>query len=237
MDSLNVALIVFVSVFIQTASGFGLGVIGMPLLVSVISLDIARPLMVAVSMLSRIFMLGYYRQSLSFNPSLWRVMGAMVIGIPMGFFLLRQIDKHTVEVLLGILVALYALYSLIAPKIPELKGRKWAVGLGAISGMLSGAYNSGGPALVIYATGRRWQPLEFKSNLQMLALVNGITAFIVHLAEGNFTSTVVDHWLLAIPAIMLGSVMGFVTDRFINPVIFRKIVLVMLLVIGVNLII
>ena len=237
MDNLSVAFIIFLAVFIQTASGFGLGVIGMPLLITVISIDIARPLMVAVSMVSRIFMLMRYREALSLNASVWQVMIAMVIGIPLGFIFLAQFDKRTVEAVLGVLVVVYALYSLIAPKIPELKGRGWALGLGVTSGMLSGAYNSGGPALVIYANGRKWSPIEFKSNLQMLALVNGITALSLHIAEGNFTSTVFNSWLLAIPAIVLGSLLGFALDKYINPVIFRKVVLVMLIGIGVNLIV
>lgn len=237
MEPLLIAFIVFIAVFIQTASGFGLGLVGMPLLATIISLEIARPLIVAVAMLSRIFMLLRYRSSLTLNTSIWHIMIAMIVGIGLGFALFRQFDGRTVQVILGVFVVVYAIYSLIAPKIPELTGKKWALGLGTLSGILSGAYNAGGPPLVIYANGRKWTPIEFKSNLQMLALINGITSLSFHIVEGNFTSTVINNWLYTIPAVILGSLLGFALDKYINPVIFRKVILIMLIGIGINLIV
>jgi len=237
MEPLLVAFIVFIAVFIQTASGFGLGLVGMPLLATIISLEIARPLIVAVAMLSRVIMLLRYRSSLTLNTSVLPIMGAMVVGIGLGFALFRQFDGRTLQVILGVFVITYAIYSLIAPQIPELTGKMWAIGLGITSGILSGAYNSGGPPLVIYANGRKWSPIEFKSNLQMLAFVNGITSLLFHINEGNFTSTVINNWLYTIPAVILGSLLGFALDKYINPVIFRKVILVMLIGIGINLIV
>ena len=121
MEPLLVAFIVFIAVFIQTASGFGLGLVGMPLLATIISLEIARPLIVAVAMLSRIFMLFRYRSSLTLNTSIWHIMIAMIVGIGLGFALFRQFDGRTVQVILGVFVVVYAIYSLIAPKIPNLR--------------------------------------------------------------------------------------------------------------------
>lgn len=73
---------------------------------------------------------------------------------------------YIVTAFLGVVIVAYALYALFNPTLPELAQRSWAYGFGFAGGVLSGAYNTSGPPVVIYGTCRCWQPAEFKSNLQ-----------------------------------------------------------------------
>lgn len=52
----------------------------------------------------------------------------------------------------------------------------------------------------------------------------------------NFTAPVWQDYLIALPAIGLGLWLGFRLDRYINPALFRKIVLALLLVLGLRLV-
>ena len=62
-----------------------------------------------------------------------------------------------------------------------------------------------------------------------------VVAILTHAMSGNVTGNVLQKSLMAIPFVLIGSVAGFYLDRFINPAIFRKIVLGLLLILGINL--
>ena len=51
---------------------------------------------------------------------------------------------------------------------------------GLLSGILTGAYNVGGPPVVIYADARRWTPDAVRSNLQSFFLLKGVMLVGVH---------------------------------------------------------
>ncbi len=235
MELLLIAIIVFFACFTQTASGFGIGLVGMPLLVSVVGLGVARPLMALVSFLNRIIMMIRYREQLTFLAA-WRLMAGAAVGIPIGFLLLRQFDGRTVEIGLGVFLVVYAIYSLVSPYVPEFKRQIWAYGLGLASGVLAGAYNSGGPPVVIYAHGQRWSPQRFKGNVQGFTLLNSVLVMAIHYTDGNYTDDVMTIFVISIPAVLLGLYCGFKVDGILNPKIFRTIILGMLIVLGMTLI-
>jgi uncharacterized membrane protein YfcA len=59
----------------------------------------------------------------------------------------------------------------------------------------------------------------------------------VHAFSGNYISGVWDNVLLAIPGLIMGLIAGFLLSKRINAELFRKIVLVLLLILGLRLII
>jgi hypothetical protein len=138
--------------------------------------------------------------------------------------------------ILGCVVLAYASYALLVPRMPRLSRPGWAFGFGLIAGMLTGAYNTGGPPYVIYGTTQRWEVSEFKANLQSLFLVGSITVIIAHLSHDNITPDVLRYFLLALPSIGIGLLAGFYLERFINPLVFRNVVLVLLLFLGFSLV-
>jgi uncharacterized membrane protein YfcA len=137
---------------------------------------------------------------------------------------------------LGAVIALYALYALFELKPPELNHPAWAFAFGLAAGMLGGAYNTSGPPVVVYGNARRWSPLEFKSNLQGFFFLNSTLVVTGHLLSGNLNAEVWRYYLTALPALALGALAGVSLDRWVNPATFRRIVLVLLLVMGVKMV-
>ena len=58
------------------------------------------------------------------------------------------------------------MYSWFELHLPKVVAPKWTYVSGFLSGLLIGAYNTGGPPVVVYADCRRWNSNQFKSNLQ-----------------------------------------------------------------------
>jgi len=236
VDMLSIALVVFAAVFIQAISGSGLALVAMPLLIGMMSPIEAATLVSLMAITVQMIMLSRYFRSLTAR-SLWRLIVGALIGIPIGILALSRLDEQIILTTLGVFLVSYSLYSLFAPKIPEIKGKAWGFVFGLISGLLHGAYNTGGPPYVIYGVSQRWSPPQFKSNLQVLLMVNSTSVVIAHLMAGHITSAVLQNYAVAVPVILTGAFTGFFLDRFINEAWFRRIVLVVLLLIGINMLI
>lgn len=231
-----VTLIVFFAIFVQAASGFGLALISMPLLVGLVGIGTATPLVALIGITAEVFLLRRYWQALNF-AAVKRLSLASVVGIPLGVYVLREGDGRFITTILGLIVAGYALYALFGPHLPELRQPAWAYGFGFLGGVLSGAYNTSGPPVIIYGTCRRWEPTTFKGNLQAYFLLNSLFTLSAHLISGNFTAVVWQNYLWAVPGVALGLVVGKWVDGRLNPTQFRKGVLVLLVLLGIRLIV
>ncbi len=227
--------ILFLSAFTQGLSGFGVALVAMALLPKIIGIKDAISLVALVAFIVDFSVLLRYWRSLQFKKVLPLIFASFV-GVPLGIFLLRRADERLALAILGIVLVGYALYALSGLELPELKGRLWAYGTGFVGGLLGGAYNTPGPPIIMYASCKKWEPDVFKGNLQGFFLQNSIIVIIGHWLSGNFTADIWSLFWRGIPYLLVGIITGLAMDRWINPELFRKVVLVLLVVMGLRLI-
>jgi uncharacterized membrane protein YfcA len=225
--------IIFFAYLIQAFLGFGSGLIAMPMLIAVLSPDLARPAFALLSIVSGPVFLYKYRHDWQWSD-VWRLLLATLIGIPLGMFLAKNVDEHTFMLVLGFLLIIYALYGLFGFKLPELS-QPWGYLFGLISGFLHSAYNVGGPPLVMYCASHDWTPRRFKGNMQVLFFFMGFFIIASHFLQGNITLPVLQNLGLMIPSMLSALALGFYLDKFVKPTVFRKAVLLFLIVLGVSL--
>ena len=234
LTSFLIAAVVFLGCFTQSLTGFGVALVMMAVLPSILGLEVATPLVALVGIILEIFMLIRYRATLQFK-SILGLLVSSVIAIPVGVFYLRQLDERIALFVLGLVIVVYALYALTGFHLPNLRHPAWAWSFGFVGGLLGGAYNTSGPPVVVYGNCRRWSPQEFKSNLSGYFLLNSVMVVSTHWLSGNFTTVVTSRFLPALPALLLGFLLGQFMDRWLNPDLFRRIVLVLLIVLGARL--
>lgn len=232
---LSVFLIFLFIMLVQSIAGFGSALLGMPILLLFFPLKVAAPLFVLCSFMVELMMLLNYRQQILYR-NIWRLILTSLIGIPIGVNVIARLDEHLMTFLLGAFVLGYAIYSLLGFQAPRLKHVGWQFGLGFIAGMLSGAYNTSGPVYVVYSSSQRWTPAEFKGHIVALFLVGSMGAIVAHFLAGNITSQVLELVIFALPASLISVFVGMSLDRFVKPDLFRKMVLILLVIIGLNLI-
>jgi uncharacterized protein len=235
IQTLLLLAIVFLAVFTQSLTGFGSGLVSMALMPNVIGVRTAVPLVAMITGTLEFFLLIRYRAAFQLG-NVWRMTITSIIAIPIGVWALRNISEQVLLPILGIIMTGYALYALFNFKLPKLEHPGWAFLAGFLAGLLSGAYSVGGPPVIIYGNCRGWKPDEFKSNLQGFFLVNDALAVINHGLAGNLTPLVLRGYVWVLPAIALGFFAGTRLDRYLEPQRFRKIVLVMLVIMGIRLI-
>jgi uncharacterized protein len=235
IEQLIVVLVIFLAVFTQSLSGFGSALVAMALLPPLIGLQAATPLVALMMTTIEFFLLIRYRQAFNIR-AVWRIILAALVGIPLGILFLSRLDEKIVLTILGVVISGYALYALWNFRLPELAHPAWAYAFGFVAGMLGGAYNTSGPPAILYADCRRWGPAEFKSNLQGFFVLSSLFITLGHAWSRNLTPGVWHYYLLSIPALAAGIIAGTRLDKTLNPATFRRVVLILLAIMGVRLI-
>ena len=120
MEGLLVFLIIFLAIFIQSVTGFGLALVSMPLLTAVLGIQMAAPLVAFFGLVAEIVLLIYYRSAFNLGV-VWRLGLASIFGIPLGVLALRVVPEEVVLTALGLVVAGYAFYALLNLRLPTIQ--------------------------------------------------------------------------------------------------------------------
>ena len=245
------AVIVLCTTLLQTISGFGFALLAMPLVTLAFSLAgagalgirTAAPLVALTGFTLYAVNLLRYRQALQWR-SVTRLALAAAAGIPLGIWMVAAFDETVVKLILAVVLILYGLDSLrqpapTAPARPAADaGRPLTLSgagvylAGFLAGLLGGAYNTPGPPVIIYGAMQGWPRNEFRSILQALFLFSSALVIVSHLAAGHLTAAVWTHYLVALPALLLGVGLGAQADRQLDHDRFRTIVNLMILLTG-----
>jgi len=235
LSELAAFAIVFVAAFTQGAIGFGFGLVAMAVLPLVVGELVAIPLVAVASLVVSTLIAWRERRHLA-----WRRLGPPLVGVlagvPLGLFFLAAVDPRYIRLALGLFLVLYSLYALflalrLRPRL--IADRPWGGVAGLASGVLGGAFNTGGPPLVVYATLKGWGKDEATSTLQVLFTLTSVIAIGGHLASGRLHAEVLPSILATLPVVAAGVWLGGrVYDR-IDQATFRKALLALLLVAGV----
>jgi uncharacterized membrane protein YfcA len=234
MTSLATVLAIFAAVLLHCLAGFGSSMVAMAVLPRWMDLREAAPLVSLVVATLEVILLLRYHGALKLR-ALWRMGAGMLVGAPIGVWALERLDPRLLTYGLGLLIVAYAAYGLLNWHVPELVDQRWGLVFGLLAGTLAGLFNFAGPVVVIYGQCRRWDLDEFKGNLQALFLVNQSVVIVNRAIVGAFTPIIWHDYLISLPVIALGTAVGFWLGRFVSPSTFRKLVLVLLLILGAQL--
>lgn len=229
-----IALVVFAAALVQGVLGFGGALIAMPLLVMLIGVKTAAPAFAFITVLATLLNAFHWRAHVTPRDLIQLGLPALV-GIPLGVWLLSRVDEALVTRALGASLVLYAAYVLLGLAVPPPRRRLWAYLAGFTSGVLTGAYNTGGPPVIVYATARRWPADQLRGNLQTYFLFSSVLALASHGLAGHLTATVWRTALLFAPAMLVGHFLGVWLCRYVDAERFQRLALLFLLAIGLQL--
>jgi uncharacterized membrane protein YfcA len=228
--SILVITILFVSALTRSTLGFGDALLAMPLLALAVDIKTAAPLVALVSLTIALSILAESWRQVDLRD-IWRLIAASLVGIPFGLLLLKDAPESIVKGLLGIILILYGLYNLTAPRLPTLKRKELAYVAGFVAGVLGGAYNTSGPPVIVYGTLRRWPPERFRATLQGY-FASSVFVVIGHGLAGLWTANVLKLYAVALPVVVLAIVLGSKLNRSVPHGRFDRVVYMALVVMG-----
>lgn len=235
MTLIFIIIILFFSSFIRSTFGFGDALIAMPLLAFFLPLSLASPLVAVFSTVIATYIIIRNYKQINFR-CLWQLVIFTIIFTPAGAFFVKFGGDTTIKILLASILMLFALYNLLKPNLLKLTSDKYAWAFGIIAGFLGGAYNTNGPPIIIYGVMRKWNPKEFRANLQGVFFPANFFIIINHILMGNWTPEVLEYSALALPFVVGATILGDFLSRKIPAEKFRNSIFILIIAIAVVLI-
>ena len=228
-----VLAIVFLATFIRSAFGFGEAMIAVPLLALFIPLPVATPLAVLLSITVAGIVVAQDWRHIHVRSAAGLIL-ASVLGIPIGLLILTNPHQEFVRAALGLLILLFALYSLFGRSALRLEQehRPLLLLTGFVAGILGGAYGMNGPPLVIYGAMRRWTPQHFRATMQAYFLPASALGMIGFWSTGLWTRTVSVDYLYCLPVVLPAIFVGRAVNRRLSAGVYLRYVYAGLAVIG-----
>ena len=209
MSDVNAIIILIIAGagFVRGAVGFGDALFAMPLLALVATTQFSSALMALCALLMALILLAKEWRHLEFRAAV-TLTGCGFMGIPLGHQLLKLGNEVAVKAVLAVAVMAFSLWSLWRPSVAELKSDRPAPLFGFLSGVLGGAYNIAGPPLVIFGTLRKWSAQQLRSVMQAYCIAGSIVIVCLKGADGAVTKEVLSHFAVAIPALVIATLIG-----------------------------
>ncbi len=231
------ALATFLGGFVSGFSGFAMG-----LVVSGIWLHIITPVQTAAliagyGLLTQGYGILKLRHALNWR-NIWPLVLGTAIGIPIGVRLLTYINPAYLRFGVGLLLILYATYSLVRPAFRPMKiGVAADVVIGIFNGLLGGLTGLGGVISTISCQLRGWSKDMQRAVFQPVLLAAFVIISISLSASGAVTWEIAKLYGIGLPFMMAGIWSGFRLYGKIDDETFRKVVLMLLLFAGASLIV
>lgn len=195
--------VAFVAGLARGFSGFGAALIFMPVASALIGPRLAAPVILLIDAVTTLGLLPDAFRRADRREVAVMSLGALV-GVPTGVYLLTHLDPLTIRwAIIAICAALLAL--LLTgwryagrPKVPL------TVGVGALSGLFSGASQVGGPPVIAYWLGGAIPAGIVRANIVLYFEVSTALTIVNFFLGGLFVSTLLPLCLMTAPAYGLG---------------------------------
>jgi uncharacterized membrane protein YfcA len=241
LDPLRIAVtacIVFGAFVIRGMSGFGAGMIGIPLLAFLM------PVHTAVSMFGLLVLVLFTFLSIRdwhdvVRGELKRLIVPTLLGVAGGVLLFKHLDNRLLlQLLAGFLIS-YALYALAVHYfgLPEFTcSQRWAYPVGFAGAFIDTLFGGGGGTLVvIYLHMRRVGRAPFRATVAALWLAEMIARVLGYGAAGYYSMETLLLCALLLPLMGAGTWVGERLGNRISQESFSKLMALLLLIAGVSL--
>lgn len=232
MNFLFAAIVILLASVVQGATSFGFSLLALPLLGLIFELKIVVPTLVVFSVFLNFIILF----KLKMKPHLKEI-GLLaifaVVCIPIGVQLLIIVDESTLKFFISILLIAISLIMISGVKL-NIKNKNLSyIITGILSGILNGAVSLSGPPVVVLLANDNKNKNEFRSSLTFLFVILNIVTIALYLKNGLFDNPELINMMFLLPVMAVGTYIGIYVGNKIDDVIFKKIVLILLLLMGI----
>lgn len=229
-------IVVLITHFLEGITGFGCTVLALPFCTMLVGIKTAVPALVILA-----WLLALYVVIIDHKNIIWRqylkILGLVILGLPIGIILFSKMPANILKVILGIFMLVVAVRGIYIsftsnPRSVKIPGFVLNIFL-FLGGIIHGAFGSGGPFIVIYATKNLPQKSNFRATLCMLWLTLNTIIIIQNSISGAMTTSVLQVLLVALPFLAVGMVLGNITHGKLNEKVFTKFIYVILFISGI----
>jgi hypothetical protein len=234
IDSRSVVL--FVAVFLGSvvvgAAGFGSAAVAGALMLFWFVPVSAVPILNSASLTTQMISMGQLWKTLQWQGCLTLIIGGLV-GMPLGVLILQRTDPDAFRFAFGVFLVCWTSYLLLRPHLRVRRHGALADGIvGLTGGITGGAIAFPGALPSIWCAITRDTKEKQRGTIQIFILVMQICTLVYLFAKGMVGHDFVADYIKMVPAIMIGTFVGVYLFAKINEAVFRRVVLILLLIVG-----
>lgn len=189
-------------------TGFGSSITAVPLLAHLVPLRIAVPMMLLFDLLAGSRIAVKNRSSVDFKE-LVHLAPFLLAGMVFGVTFLVNVPERWLLLILGLFVLTYSAWTLLFRKSQESIAPFWCVPFGAVGGMFTAMFGTGGPIYAIYLARRITDARTLRSSISTLIVFTAIVRLGLFAIAGLYAqSELLLLSALMLPCAMLGFVVG-----------------------------
>ncbi|MGQ4275997.1 sulfite exporter TauE/SafE family protein [Pseudidiomarina sp. E22-M8] len=228
MEYYLIALIMFAGASLQGITGFGSGLVAVPLLSLLIPLPQLTPLLSVINVVMAIYLCWLLRHYFSITKW-YGLLAAGVIGTLVGNFALAYLPLATLQQGMAIFVISAGLLFWFGVQIKARATASQQAFTGLIAGFANGALTLGGPPVVLFLTANRLDRSQFRATLALFFLVLGMTNVTSFALQGSYTNTGSVSLLALLIGALTGAYFGHRISHLLPEALFRKLTLVIVI--------
>jgi uncharacterized membrane protein YfcA len=234
------AAVFFLAFVVRGMSGFGAGMIAVPLLAFVIPLQLAVPLCSLLVFVLFVILVIRDRREIVW-AELRLLVPPTIVGALVGLWLFASLDNRMLVIMLGTFLVCYSCYMLAVSLLglPQLRcSQRWALPVGFFGSFFDTLFGGGGGTLVvIYINARGIGRAGFRATVAALWFTEMIARIGGYAWAGFYNSTTLWLLLALLPLMWVGTMVGERLGNRVDSETFSRILAVMLLASGVSLLV
>lgn len=211
--------ITFGASVLQGAIGFGFGLVAVAALSLFLPVRACTPVVAILNAPVIVYVFWKLRHSVVWSR-LTPVLIGVLVGIPFGVFVLKLWPNALLLRILGVILLFTAVRTIRggrngngedcdeAPLHPWLD-RIVSVSVGAASGALGGAFNTGGPPVIAWVYSRPWTKEQRTATVQAVFFLSSLARILTMAGAGLYTRDLVMAGLIGVPVGILGALAGY----------------------------
>jgi uncharacterized membrane protein YfcA len=230
-------LATFAAALVAGLAGFAFGLVAAAAWLHILTPTETAALIIAFGLIVQGFAVWKLRRALDLRR-LWPFLAGGALGVPLGVALLEVARPGALRTGIGVLLVGYAIHALARPALPPARnaGAGADAGIGFLSGILGGATGLGGILPTIWCGLRDWPADVQRAVFQPVAVAIFLMSALWLGAKGDISARTIELFGLGLAPLSAGTWIGWKLYGRLDPLGFRRIVLVLLLASGTALI-
>ncbi|MDN7135060.1 sulfite exporter TauE/SafE family protein [Pseudidiomarina terrestris] len=224
MEYYLIALIMFAGASLQGITGFGSGLVAVPLLSLLIPLPQLTPLLSIINVLMALYLCWLLRHYFSLKRWRWLLL-AGVGGTLVGNAALAYLPVTILQQGMAIFVIAAGLLFWFGVQFQARATALQQSYTGLLAGFANGALTLGGPPVVLFLTATRLNRSQFRATLALFFLVLGLTNVISFTLQGRYTVTGTAPVFALVFGAISGAYLGHRVSHLLPEQLFRKLTL------------
>jgi len=228
----------FAAALLTGVAGFAFGLVSAAVWLHILTPMQTATLIIAFGLVVQGISVWKLRHALRWSR-LWPFLIGAAFGVPLGVAILGWAQPDLIRVMVGVLLVLYAAYSLARPAMKPVKrgGAAADAGVGFLNGILGGLTGLAGILATVWCGIRGWPKDEQRAVFQPIGVAIFAMSGLWLGASGAVSTDTAWFFVFGLPALLAGTWAGLKLYGHLDEAGFREIVLVLLLVSGITLLV